>query len=238
MPGPSDAKPTIADYKAAIKALEIAREVATHQHEAAQAAGDLAAGEENLAVLKGALEAFKDIRGRLTLTDLVIAEFNIEARSPHNVSLVIPAGVSRFEFICRASDAVTASGDTMVVAQYLMSEWKDAPAFITPCEESTWVDVACFGGHLVGKSLEEHRGFLKEHGYDMALVADVAIGHVGHRLVRGRSMFGGYWNLRCADGLLQLDGHGRCVTTHDTFYSEQVSPAVGTMIRVGKDASL
>jgi hypothetical protein len=238
MPGPVDAKPTIADYKAAMKALDVAREVATRQYAAAQATGDPAAGAETLATLKGAVEAFKDIRGRLTPTDLVIAEFNIEVKSPHHVSLVVPAGVSRFDLLCRASDAVTASGDTMIVAQYLMSQWKDDGAFMTPCHESTRVDVACFVGDIVGKSFEEQRTFLKDHGYEMGSVVDVAIGHVSHLLVKGRSMFGGFWNLRCADGLLQLDGHGRCITNHDTFYPQQVSPAVGSIIRSGKDSPL
>ena len=73
MPGPSDPKPTVGEYKAAIKALESAREFSTKKYENAQATGDVVASQESLMTLKGALDAFKDLRSRLSPTDLVIA---------------------------------------------------------------------------------------------------------------------------------------------------------------------
>lgn len=236
MPGPTDTKPTVSEYKAAIKALDVAREVATEKYSTAQASGDIAAGNESLEILKGALEAFKDIRSKLTATDLVVAEFNIEAKSAFNVSLVLPAGVSRLDFLTRVSEAVLSNSETPLVAQYLMTKWRADGAFTKSCKESTRVEIECFAGDIVGQSFDEQRSFLEERGYEMGSIVDVAIGHVGHVLVAGRSMFGGYWNLRCSDGVLQLDGHGRCITNHDIFYAQQVSPAVGSLILTGRDS--
>ena len=234
MPGPSDPKPTVGEYKAAIKALESAREFSTKKYENAQATGDVVASQESLMTLKGALDAFKDLRSRLSPTDLVIAEFNIETAGRTNVSLVIPPQVSRFDFLCRASEAVAKNGEGMIVAQYLMTKWRQAPEFITPCGASARIEITTFLGDIVGHSAAHQRTFLKEHGYDMASVADVAIGHVAHSLIAGRSMFGGYWNLGCSDGLLQLDGTGRCLVNHDTAYPHQVSPAIGSSARIDK----
>ena len=237
MPGPSDPKPTIGEYRAAVKALESAREVSTQKYEAAQAAGDIIAGQESLSMLKGALDAFKDVHARLTPTDLVVAEFKIETTGPNNVSLVIPPDVSRFDFLRRVSEAVEENEESMLVAQYLMTKWRQAPEFITPCVDYARIELTCFLGDIFGQSSAAQLIFLEDRGYEMASVADVAIGHVAHVLLAGRSMFGGYWNLGCSDGLLQLDGNGRCLVNHDTDCPHQMSPAIGSITLMSKDSS-
>lgn len=236
MSGPSDAKPTIAEYKVAIKALDVAREAAIERLDTAHGTGGIAGGQKSVALLKGALDAFKDIRARLTPIDLAIAEFNIETSGPLTVSLVIPQGISRWDFLVRVSEAIASNGEAPFVAQYLLSKWQADGAFMKPCRESTRIALECFVGDPVGKGFEEQRAFVEERGYSMASIVDVAVGHVGHAMVAGRSMFGGFWNLRCCDGLLQLDGHGRCITNHDIFQSLQVSPAIGSIVRVGRSS--
>jgi hypothetical protein len=70
--------------------------------ESAIVEGNNQAARSALEELQASGEKFQELRSTLTARDLFVAKYNIQVHGPHEVSFVLPKGVSRFEMLSEA----------------------------------------------------------------------------------------------------------------------------------------
>jgi len=96
----------VTEYRdSAVKLSELRREVEL-RFDSAVESGDKQAARDALDQLKASGAAFQELRTTLTPTDLFIAKYNIQVHGPHEMSFVLPKGVSRYEMLCEAQGLV------------------------------------------------------------------------------------------------------------------------------------
>ncbi len=92
----------VTEYRDTAIRLHALRREFEQQFDSAVTDGNKETVRSALAELKASGEAFKGLRNTMTPTDLFIAKYNIQVHGPHEVSFVLPKGVSRYEMLCEA----------------------------------------------------------------------------------------------------------------------------------------
>jgi len=133
------------------------REAATKLHESLSAAeermdkaienGDKAEAEKALAEATASGEAFRDLRSKLKPTDLLVAKYNIQVHGPHEVSFVLPRGVSRYDMILEAHALVAERDKRDLVYPDHLNRWRGDARFTASCESPERIRI---DGHVKG----------------------------------------------------------------------------------------
>jgi hypothetical protein len=202
----------------AVKLHELRREV-ERQLDSAVESGDKQAARDALEDLKASGAAFKELRTTLTPTDLFIAKYNIQVHGPHEVSFVLPKGVSRYEMLCEAQGLVAEreNGRDLVWPTQL-KRWKDDKTFqaTTTTPERIQIDGHVEGGD--GKTRAKQEAFLNKKGLPQANLEDLAAAFVALYVATGKDLFEGQW-VRAAGGALNFNCDGLYVDVIDDAYS-------------------
>jgi hypothetical protein len=201
---------TVTRYRdSAGKLHELRREV-ERQLDSAVESGDKQAARSALDQLKASGEAFKELRTTLTPTDLFIAKYNIQVHGQHEVSFVLPKGVSRYEMLCEAQVLVAVRDNRDLVWPDDLITWKDDKTFQAT---STTPERIQIDGHVDGgdkKSRSDQEAFLKSKGLPQANLEDLAAAFVAFYIATGKSLFEGQW-VRAAGGQLSFGSGGLSV---------------------------
>jgi hypothetical protein len=210
----------VTEYRdSAVKLHALRREV-QRQLDSAVESGDKQAARDALAELKASGAAFKELRTTLSPTDLFIAKYNIQVHGSHEVSFVLPQGVSRYEMLCEAQGLVAEreSGRDLVWPGVLKTTWKEDKTFqaTSTTPERIQIDGHVKGGD--GKTRADQEEFLKRKGLPQANLEDLAAAFVAHWVATGEPLFGWYkkfdqwtFTVRAAGGALYFFSNGLVV---------------------------
>ncbi len=198
------------------------REAATKLHEALLTVEQrLDAAFENginqdvhdaLAELNASGVELEKLRLTLTPTDLFIAKYNIQVHGSHEVSFVLPTGVSRYEMLSEAQRVVT---ERDLVWPNDLKKWEKNPKFTDACTTPERIQI---DGHVEGgdwKTKAEQVTLLKTKGLPLASLEDLAGAFVVFYVATGEPLFGWYnksygqsFAVRAAGGELSFDSSG------------------------------
>jgi hypothetical protein len=210
----------VTEYRdAAGKLHELCREV-EERLDLAVESGDKQAARDALEDLKASGAAFKELRTTLTPTDLFIAKYNIQVHGPHEVSFVLPQGVSRYEMLCEAHELVAARDKRDLVWPIQLKEWQEDGAFKATLSTPERIQI---DGHVEGgdkKTRAKQESFLTSKGLPQANLEDLAAAFVAFYVATGKSLFEGQW-VRAAGGALIFLSSGLDVSglDDDSSYS-------------------
>ena len=227
-------------------AVERYREAATKLHESLSAAevridaaienGDKADAQAALKDATASGEAFKALRSTLSPTDLFVAKYNIQVHGSHEVSFVLPRGVSRYEMILEAHALVAERDKRDLVYPPHLKEWGKDARFTASCESPERIQI---DGHVKGgdgKTREQQEKFLTTKGLEQAQLEDLAVAFVANYVATGEPLFGWYRNnprcfvVRAVGGALGFLSDGLCVCDVVDDYSNRVV-AVASRVR-------
>jgi hypothetical protein len=207
-----DRKP-IEELKAAAKELhELSRGVGRAIDSAAET-GELQRAKDAFAELQLKTAEYETFRATLSPEVLFLAKYNVEVHGPHEVSFVLPKGVSRIEMLQEAQALV---GDRDLIYPARLTEWQQDPTFTAVATTTQRIHI---DGHVEGgdaKSREEQEAFLTAQGLQMPSREDLAAAFVAHYIATREPLFGffenedyTYW-VRAAGGALDFlsDGLG------------------------------
>jgi hypothetical protein len=223
------------------------REAATKLHESFSAAeermdsaienGDKAEAEAALKDATASGEAFKALRSTLSRTDLFVAKYNIQVHGPHEVSFVLPRGVSRYEMLCEAQELVAERDQRDLVYRGHLKEWGNDARFTASCESPERIRI---DGHVEGgdeKTRKQQEKFLTTKGLEQAQLEDLEAAFVAHYVATGEPLFGWYkkdssWSfvVRAVGGALDFLSYGLYVRGIDDDYSDS-NVAVASRVR-------
>ena len=202
------------EYRDSAVKLHALRQRVEQQFDSAVESGDKQAARDALAELKASGAAFQELRTTLSPTDLFIAKYNIQVHGPHEVSFVLPKGVSRYEMLCEAQGLVAGRDSRPLVWPAQLTKWKDDKTFKAT---STTPERIQIDGHVEGadgKTRAKQEEFLKSKGLPQANLEDLAAAFVAHWVATGEPLFGRYrqneWSfvVRAAGGALYFNGSG------------------------------
>ena len=200
----------------ATKLHELRREV-EQQFDSAVTDGNKQAARDALDQLKVSGEEFKNLRNTLTPTDLFIAKYNIQVHGPHEVSFVLPKGVSRYEMLCEAQGLVAERDNLNLVWTNQLERWKDDKTFkaTSTTPERIQIDGHVEGGD--GMNRADQEAFLKSKGLPQANLEDLAAAFVAFYIATGKNLFEGQV-VRAAGGVLGFFSYGLRVNgIHDAY---------------------
>jgi hypothetical protein len=154
--------------------------------EAAIENGEKAAARGALEELKASGEKFQELRSTLTARDLFVAKYNIEVHGRHEVSFVLPKGVSRYEMLSEAQGLV--EGRDLVYPEYL-KEWRDDSAFQKSSDtpERIRIDGHVQGGDAKDRATQE--ALVRDMGRTLPSLEDLAAAFVAHYVATGTNLF-------------------------------------------------
>ncbi len=219
----------IKQYREAAIALHELRLSTEQRIQAALESGDKQAARDALAALKASGEKFQELRSNLTARDLFVAKYNIEVHGPHEVSFVLPQGVSRFEMLSEAQGLVD---DRVLVYPNQLKRWQSDPAFEKRCDvpERIQINARVQGGHAKGRAKQEK--LVESLKLTLPSLEDLAAAFVAHYVATGEPLFGWFNNynytyvVRAAGGALRFYGSGLDVyDIHDDNSLSYVSVA-------------
>jgi hypothetical protein len=192
--------------EAALKHREVLR-TAEQRMDAAIESGDKTEAEKALAEATASGEAFRELRSKLKPTDLFVAKYNIQVHGPHEVSFVLPRGVSRHEMLREAHELIVERDQRdLVYPDHLNRRMGDA-RFTASCDqpERIQIDGNVEGGD--GKTRKQQERFLTTKGLEQAQLEDLAAAFVANYVATGEDLFEGQW-VRAVGGALTFSGHG------------------------------
>jgi hypothetical protein len=131
----------------------------------------------------------EELRTKLARTELFIAKYNIQVHGPHEVSFVLPKGVSRYEMLCEAHEIVAERDGRDLVYPPHLQNWAHASAFTLPCTTPERIRI---DGHVEGgdeKTRHEQEAFLVNKGLQQAKLEDLAAASVAHYVATGTDLF-------------------------------------------------
>jgi hypothetical protein len=170
-----------------------------------------------LAELRASSAEFQKLRSTLTPTDLFIAKYNIQVHGAHEVSFVLPQGVSRYEMLCEAQG--------LVIEQHLiypgqLKDWSNDERFkaSTTVPERIQIDGHVEGGDRMNRADQE--AFLTRKKLPLATLEDLAAAFVAHYVATGTDLFEGKW-VRAAGGALYFGSYGLSVYDIGNVYSNR-----------------
>ncbi len=220
----------IKQYREAAIALHELRLTTEQQIQAALESGDKQAAHDALAALKASGEKFQELRSTLTARDLFVAKYNIEVHGRHEVSFVLPKGVSRYEMLSEAQKLV--EGRDLVYPKRL-EKWRDDSAFQKSSDtpERIRIDGHVQGGDAKDRATQE--ALVRDMGRTLPSLEDLAAAFVAHYMATGEPLFGWFnkanqWSfvVRAAGGALHfLSGGLRVVDIYDASSLSHVAVA-------------
>jgi hypothetical protein len=209
-------------YRDSAMKLHALRREVERQFDSAVTDGDKQAARDALDELKASGAAFKELRTTLTPTDLFIAKYNIQVHGSHEVSFVLPSGVSRYEMLCEAQVLVAEreNGRNLVWPDDLKT-WKDDKTFQAT---STTPERIQIDGHVEGgdaKNRADQEALLKSKGLPQANLEDLAAAFVAFYVATGKDLFEDQV-VRAAGGALCFRSSGLLVNVigDDDSYSD------------------
>jgi hypothetical protein len=198
----------VTEYRGIAAELHALRQRVKREFDSAVTDGDKQAARDALDQLKASRETFKELRSTLSPTDLFIAKYNIQVHGPHEVSFVLPKGVSRYEMLCEAQGLVaeTENGRNLVWPNQL-KQWERDKTFkvTTTIPERIQIDGHVEGGD--GMSRANQETFLKSKGLPQANLEDLAAALVAFYVATGKNLFEGK-RVRAAGGVLRFHSFG------------------------------
>jgi hypothetical protein len=202
-------------YRDSAMELHALRQRVKREFDSAVTDGNKQAARSALDQLKASRETFKELRSTLSPTDLFIAKYNIQVHGPHEVSFVLPKGVSRYEMLCEAQGLVAERDNCNLVWPDRLKEWERDKTFkaTTTTPERIQIDGHVEGGDGMNRANQET--FLKSKGLPQANLEDLAAAFVGYWVATGEPLFGWYdkpgqWSfvVRAAGGVLSFGSDG------------------------------
>ncbi len=214
----------IKQYREAAIALHELRLTTEQQIQAALESGDKQAARDALAALKASGEKFQELRSTLTARDLFVAKYNIQVHGPHEVSFVLPKGVSRYEMLSEAQELVD---DRVLVWPIQLKGWQSDPAFEKACDvpERIQINARVQGGD--GKDRATQEKLVESLKLTLSSLEDLAAAFMAHYVATGEPLFGWFdkdnytFVVRAAGGALGFFSHGLDVydISDDSSYS-------------------
>ena len=207
-------KTKVAEYRDAATKLHESLSAAEQRMDAAIENGDKAAAQAALDEATASGEAFRDLRSKLKPTDLLVAKYNIQVHGPHEVSFVLPRGVSRYEMLCEAQELVAERDKRDLVYPDHLKIWEKKPPFTASCDQPERIRI---NGHVKGgdaMTRKDQEAFLQREGLEQAQLEDLAAAFVAHWVATGEPLFGWYENypwsfvVRAVGGALGFDCSG------------------------------
>ena len=214
MPHESYDRKSIEDLKAAAKELHELSLGVERAIDSAAETGELQRAKDAFAELKLKTAEYEKFRATLSPEVLFLAKYNVEVHGPHEVSFVLPKGVSRIEMLQEAHALV---GDRDLIDPFYLTEWQQDLTFTA---ESATTQRIHINGHVEGgdaKSRSEQEAFLTAQGLQMPSKEDLAAAFVAHYIVTKEPLFGWYdkssgWSssfvVRAAGGALDFTSLG------------------------------
>jgi len=210
---------------------------AEREMDGAIADGNKAAAERALADATASGEAFKALRSTLTPTDLFVAKYNIQVHGPHEVSFVLPRGLSRHDMILEAQALVAERDGRDLVYPDNLNRWGGDARFTASCESPERIRI---DGHVKGgdeKTRKQQEKFLITKGLEQAQLEDLAAAFVAHWVATREPLFGWYekddsWSfaVRAVGGALYFFSYGLSVNAVGDGYSYS-NVAVASRVR-------
>jgi hypothetical protein len=209
-------------YRDSAMELHGLRQRIEKEFDSAVESGNKQAARDALDQLKASGAAFKELRNTLTPTDLFIAKYNIQVHGPHEVSFVLPKGVSRYEMLCEAQGLVAGRDNRDLVYPDRLKKWEAEATFksTSTTPERIQIDGHVDGGD--GMNRADQEAFLKNMGLPQANLEDLAAAFMAHWVATGEPLFGWYdqaneWSfvVRAAGGALNFDSLGLDVDVID-----------------------
>jgi hypothetical protein len=190
-------------YRDSAMELHALRQRVKREFDSAVTDGNKQAARSALDQLKASRETFKELRSTLSPTDLFIAKYNIQVHGPHEVSFVLPKGVSRYEMLCEAQELVEELENRDLVPPRHLKTWEKDKTFkaTTTTPERIQIDGHVKGGD--GKTRAKQEAFLNKKGLPQANLEDLVAAFVAFYVATGRDLFEGQW-VRAAGGVLYL----------------------------------
>jgi hypothetical protein len=174
--------------------------------------GDMAAARGALEELQACGEKFQELRSTLTARDLFVVKYNIQVHGPHEVSFVLPKGVSRYEMLSEAQGVVT---DRKLVYPRQLEKWRADPVLqkSSDAPERIRIEARLQGGD--GKDRATQEALVQGLGYTLPSLEDLAAAFVAHYVATGEPLFGwsdkvnewSFW-VRAAGGALHCFCYG------------------------------
>jgi hypothetical protein len=199
------------DLKAAAKELhEVSLGVGRAIDSAAET-GELQRAKDAFAELEARTKEYDKLREKLGPVEIFLAKYNVEVHGPHEVSFVLPQGVSRIEMLQEAQALV---GDRNLIYPDHLTEWQQDPTFTAEAATSQRIHI---DGHVKGgdaKSREEQEAFLTAQEVQMPSKGDLAAAFVAHYIATREPLFGFYedndftYTVRAAGGALDFNSDG------------------------------
>ncbi len=199
------------DLRAAAKELHELSRGAGRAIDSAAETGELQRAKDAFAELELKTAEYEKFRATLSPEVLFLAKFNVEVHGPHEVSFVLPKGVSRIEMLQEAQALV---GDGNLIDPDDLTRWQQDPTFTAVATTAQRIHI---DGHVKGgdaKSREEQEAFLTARGLQMPSKGDLAAAFVAHYIATREPLFGFYKNndftywVRAAGGALDFSSDG------------------------------
>jgi hypothetical protein len=217
------------DLKAAAKELhELSLGVGRAIDSAAET-GELQKAKDAFAELELKTAEYEKFRATLSPEVLFLAKYNVEVHGPHEVSFVLPKGVSRIEMLQEAHSLV---GDRDLIFPDHLTRWQEDPTFTAVAATTQRIHI---NGHVEGgdaKTRQQQEAFLTAQGLQMPSMQDLAAAFVAHYIATKEPLFGFYKNsdytylVRAAGGALYFYSRGLHVYAfHDDSRIDNVAVA-------------
>jgi hypothetical protein len=221
------------DLRAAAKELHELSRGAGRAIDSAAETGELQRAKDAFAELELKTAEYEKFRATLSPEVLFLAKFNVEVHGPHEVSFVLPKGVSRIEMLQEAQALV---GDGNLIDPDDLTRWQQDPTFTAVATTAQRIHI---DGHVKGgdaKSREEQEAFLTARGLQMPSKGDLAAAFVAHYIATREPLFGFYedndftYTVRAAGGALDFfHSSGLCddvIDDDDRYDSVAVAAAL------------
>jgi hypothetical protein len=118
-------------------------------------------------------------------------DFCIRTPTPTSVSLILPLGCSRFDFLERAQDAVQKAVHADLIDSDLLDEWRHSPCFSESYEYAVQISVEIQRDGNLKKERVEHEKYLAAYGQELATEEDTAVAFAAFFANQGMDLFNG-----------------------------------------------
>jgi hypothetical protein len=220
-------KDKVTRYRDAATELHELRVKKGQQIESAIESGDKVLARSALEGLKASGAEFHKLRATLTTRDLFVAKYNIQVHGPHEVSFVLPKGVSRVEMLREGQELVS---EQKLVYPPRLEEWQTDNAFTASCStpERIRINARVQGGDAQDRATQETL-VVESLKLTLPTLEDLAAAFVANYVATGEPLFGWFneanqWSfvVRAAGGALYFDSGGLCASAiyDDNGYSD------------------
>ena len=118
-------------------------------------------------------------------------DFCIRTPTPTSVSLILPPGCSRFDFLERAQDVVQKALGADLIDSDLLDKWRHSASFSESYEYAVQISVEIQRDGDLKKMRLEHEGYLAAYGQELATEEDTAVAFAAFFANQGMDLFNG-----------------------------------------------